>query len=154
MANLSISGIRERIFSTTKHEQTTSRSTNPFAQTSFKGNVLSADVFESSKKKDAVPSAQNKLTYSALVGSLGGWSQKLQQARENVIAFGNRMKENISSSWDQMINQDFPTFKNWAASLNTPVNMSFGMNKYATMPVAEIRAELTQSIASLESGQV
>ena len=41
MANLSIPAIRERLFNTSKHEQTTQRnSSNPFAASSFKGNVL------------------------------------------------------------------------------------------------------------------
>lgn len=53
MANLSISGIRERIFNSTKHEQTVARSSNPFAVTSFKGNVLTADVFAPEKKNQA-----------------------------------------------------------------------------------------------------
>ena len=51
MANLSIPSIRERLFNTSKHETTTQRNsnnTNPFAASSFKGNVLTADVFESS----------------------------------------------------------------------------------------------------------
>ena len=55
MANLSIPSIRERLFNTSKHETNTQRnsnSTNPFAASSFKGNVLTADVFESSNKKN------------------------------------------------------------------------------------------------------
>lgn len=55
MANLSISGIRERIFNSTKHEQTVARSSNPFAVTSFKGNVLTADVFAPEKEKSSNP---------------------------------------------------------------------------------------------------
>ena len=52
MANLSIPAIRERLFNTSKHEQTTQRnSSNPFSATSVKRNVLTADVFESSSQK-------------------------------------------------------------------------------------------------------
>ena len=44
--------IRERIFNPTKHEKTVARTSNPFAQTSFKGNVLTADVFVSENAKE------------------------------------------------------------------------------------------------------
>ena len=49
MANLSIQKLGQRIFNATKHEQTVARSSNPFAASSFKGNVLTADVFEAAK---------------------------------------------------------------------------------------------------------
>ena len=55
---LSISSIRERIFNPTKHEKSVARSSNPFAQTSFKGNVLTADVFVSESQNNE--KAQNK----------------------------------------------------------------------------------------------
>ena len=62
MANLSIPSIRARIFNTSKHETSTQRnsnSTNPFAASSFKGNVLTADVFESSNNKN-----DNKINFT------------------------------------------------------------------------------------------
>ncbi len=102
MANLSIPSIRERLFNTSKHEQTTQRNnTNPFAATSFKGNVLTADVFESStKKNDITPS--EKLKASALVGSISGYGEKFQHIINSVISFGNRVKENVVNGWNKM----------------------------------------------------
>lgn len=96
MANLSIPSIRERLFNTSKHEQTTQRnsnSTNPFAASSFKGNVLTADVFESSSKKADQPSFTGKLKASALVGSISGIGEKFHNMIESAKAFGNRMKK-------------------------------------------------------------
>lgn len=66
-------------------------SSNPFAATSFKGNVLTADVFETKA------SSKNKLTYSAFVGSINDAFPTYRKAVESVIAFGNRMKEGVSS---------------------------------------------------------
>ena len=92
MANLSISGIRERIFNGTKHEQTVARSSNPFAVTSFKGNVLTADVFAPEKEKSSQPSFTGKLKASALVGSLANAGSKISAAFESIGAFCNKMK--------------------------------------------------------------
>lgn len=104
MANLSIPSIRERLFNTSKHEQTTQRnSTNPFSATSFKGNVLTADVFESSAKKDENKiSASDKLKASAFVGSISGYGERFQNMINSVISFGNRVKENVVNGWNKM----------------------------------------------------
>ena len=104
---LSISSIRERIFNPTKHEATVARSSNPFAQKSFKGNVLTADVFvsENDKSKDKQSnqiSFTGKLKASALVGSIAGIGNKIQQGIESVIAFGNRIKDNVVNCWDKL----------------------------------------------------
>ena len=67
---------------------------NPFAPGTFKGNVLTADVFETKK-----PTLKNKLTYSALVGSLGDAFPTFRKGVESVIAFGNRMKEGVVATF-------------------------------------------------------
>lgn len=104
MANLSIPAIRERLFNTSKHEQTTQRnSSNPFSATSFKGNVLTADVFESSSQKNENRiSATEKLKASALVGSISGYGEKFQHIINSVISFGNRVKENVVNGWNKI----------------------------------------------------
>lgn len=91
-------------------KRTTGHSSNPFASTSFKGNVLTADVFETKKQA----SAKNKLTYSALVGSINDAFPTYRKAIESVVAFGNRMKEGFSSTMSKIneignmeINVDF-----------------------------------------------
>ena len=103
MANLSIPAIRERLFNTSKHENATSRnSSNPFAQTSFKGNVLTAVVFESSSAKADQPSFTGKLKASALVGSISGIGERFHNMIESAISFGNRMKEGIVNRWNKL----------------------------------------------------
>lgn len=102
MANLSVSSIRERIFNTSKHESVTQRnSSNPFAASSFKGNVLTADVFESSNKKvNNTPNFTGKLKASALVGSISGIGEKFQHMINSVVEFGNRIKEKAISMYN------------------------------------------------------
>lgn len=106
MANLSIPSIRERLFNTSKHETNTQRnsnSTNPFAASSFKGNVLTADVFESSNKKnDSNINFTGKLKASALVGSISGIGERFHNMIESAKAFGNRMKDSIVNGWNKL----------------------------------------------------
>lgn len=108
MANLSIPSIRARIFNTSKHETSTQRnsnSTNPFAASSFKGNVLTADVFESSNNKnDNNINFTGKLKASALVGSISGIGEKFQNMINSVVAFGNRIKDNVVNGWNKLNN--------------------------------------------------
>jgi len=73
------------------------RVSNPFAPGTFKGNVLTADVFETKK-----PTLKNKLTYSALVGSLGDAFPTFRKGIESVVAFGNRMKEGVTTAFRKL----------------------------------------------------
>ena len=72
-------------------KKTVNHSSNPFASTSFKGNVLTADVFETK------PVSKNKLTLSAFVGSINDAFPTYRKAIESVVAFGNRMKEGVAT---------------------------------------------------------
>lgn len=74
-----------------EQNRTYANASNPFSATSFKGNVLTADVFETKATK------KNKLTYSALVGSINDAFPTFRKGIESVVAFGNRMKEGITS---------------------------------------------------------
>ena len=128
MAKLSIPAIRERLFNTSKHEVSTQRnSSNPFAASSFKGNVLTADVFESSKKADQ-PSFTGKLKASALVGSISGIGEKFHNIIESAIAFGNRMKENVVNGWNKLNEMEisFAPAKEKAISIYNSVKDTLG----------------------------
>lgn len=126
MANLSIPSIRERLFNTSKHEQTTQRnSSNPFAVSSFKGNVLTADVFESSTKQSQ-PAFTGKLKSSALVGSISGIGEKFQNIISSVAQFGARIKENVVNGWNKLngIEISFTPMKEGMVSAYKSVNNS------------------------------
>lgn len=104
---LSISSIRERIFNPTKHEKTVARTSNPFAQTSFKGNVLTADVFvsenskENNKQNNGI-SFTGKLKASALVGSLTDFGGKIKAGIESVVNFAKRVAEYPVNFWNKL----------------------------------------------------
>ena len=131
MANLSIPSIRERLFNTSKHETSTQRnsnSTNPFSATSFKGNVLTADVFESSNKNDSKINFTGKLKASALVGSISGIGEKFQNMINSVVEFGNKIKDNVVNSWNKLNNIEisFSPAKDKAISMFNSVKETLG----------------------------
>jgi hypothetical protein len=102
---MEITSIRERIFNKTKHESTVARASNPFAASTFKGNVLTADVFESSKAKDSQQITNlltRKLTFSVLAGYNNNIGSKMNQAMESVVSFCGRMKENVVNTWQKL----------------------------------------------------
>ncbi len=174
MANLSIAKIGQRIFNSSLHEKTVARSSNPFAASSFKGNVLTADVFENSKA--ATAQAKDKLTYSTLVGSLANVGNRIQQGIESVIAFGNRMKEGISNFWNMMKTTEV-SFEPAKKALNQeitldPVKKAMGSatesikenwsrifdriptaKQISQMPIAEIKPMLISEEASLAASK-
>lgn len=130
MANLSIPSIRARLFNTSKHEEVTSRnSSNPFAASSFKGNVLTADVFESSNKtNNNMPNFTGKLKASALVGSISGIGEKFQNMINSVVAFGNRIKDNVVNSWNKLnsVEISFTPAKDKLSSMYNSVKNTLG----------------------------
>ena len=81
MGSFSIDAVRERLFNSTKHEKVVSRTTNPFVATSFKGNVLTADVFETKDK----PSFTGKLKASALVSSISNMGSGILSFCDSVV---------------------------------------------------------------------
>lgn len=182
MANLSIPSIRERLFNTSKHEQVTQRnSSNPFAVSSFKGNVLTADVFESSTKQNQ-PAFTGKLKASALVGSISGIGERFQNIINSVVGFGNRIKENVVNTWNKLegIEISFNPLKEMMTSayrsakegmssayrtgkeilFDTPVTELISSNsreikRYAHMTdMAEARTALTNAVGAWEAAMV
>lgn len=132
MANLSVSSIRERIFNTSKHESVTQRnSSNPFAASSFKGNVLTADVFESSSKKSNNNiNFTGKLKASALVGSISGFGEKFQNIIKSVVDFGNRAKDYATNCWNKLnsVEISFTPAKEKAISMYNSTKEIMGMS--------------------------
>lgn len=97
-----VNQLSHRIFNTSKNEQSTSRTSNPFAASNFQKNILTEDVIESSKSKEANKvnftgnlSASSKRIYSVFVGSINDIGSRISSGIESIKAFGSRMKEGI-----------------------------------------------------------
>ncbi len=168
MANLSISNIRERIFNTSKHEASVARPansvSNPFAANTFKGNVLTADVFETSKPKEPAFTGATKLKASALVGSLTNLGSKIQAGIENIVAFGKRMKEGISNAWQKMRETEISfaplkdAFKgavsnakeNMTNKINSMFDKGITAKQVENMKISDIKPMLAGEVAQAE----
>jgi hypothetical protein len=167
MANLSIPSIRERLFNTSKHEQSTQRnSSNPFAVSSFKGNVLTADVFESSTKQNQ-PSFTGKLKSSALVGSISGIGERFHNIINSAVQFGTNIKNSVVNGWNKLngieISMDFLNpVKDICKSakkvlFETPISDLMSSSKQqinfykTTSDMASARSILSENIAMAEA---
>lgn len=98
---MEIKSISQKIFKTSASKvENNSSHTNPFG-VNFKGNMISADVFESSEKAEKVSfkgaelaakaGEKCRMLQSTIVGSLRDFSTK---AKDSVADFGRRIKDN------------------------------------------------------------
>jgi hypothetical protein len=103
-----VSQLSHRIFNTSLTEKNVARTSNPFAASNFQKNILTEDVFESSKKNEAKNisfsglSASSKRLYSTFVGSISNLGSKISEGIESVSAFCGRMKEGIVNTWNKI----------------------------------------------------
>ena len=144
---MEITSIRGRLFNNTKHETTVARASNPFAASTFKGNVLTADVFESSKAKDTQQNIlTKKLTFSVFAGFNNKIGSKMQQAMESVVSFCGRMKDNVVNTW-QTMNET-----NVIESINNEI-YNYNVRKMETGNTTARLGEMLQSeIANITGG--
>ena len=137
-----------------ERKRSQANASNPFSATSFKGNVLTADVFETKAKA----TSKNKLTYSAFVGSINDAFPTFRKGIESVVAFGNRMVEGVSAVCHKLheignteINIDFAGAgrsmrSNWDAMMNRH-SASNLCNRYSESELGEmLRSELSMDV--------
>ncbi len=119
--------------------------TNPFGIT-FKGNMIQMDVFESSKTEKVDESKTNstiqdklqntgKLLASAWVGTMN----KFSSLKTNVVAFGNKIKDNVISAGKKI-----QEIGNTEIKFENPFkyNVSYLQNQ----PVSDLRSMLTSEL--------
>lgn len=109
---MEIKSISQKIFrsSPSKIENNGSH-TNPFG-VSFKGNMISADVFETVAKKsnlverfsELATKATNKgkMVTSAIVGSMGDVTSAISTRLNSVVSFGRRIGEGATKAWSYL----------------------------------------------------
>lgn len=74
--------------------KTVANHSNPFG-VSFKGNIITADVFESAKKTGMVEKIAQKgrLAMNAVVGSMNAVNQSISTRLNSIASFGRRIRE-------------------------------------------------------------
>ena len=100
MDKLRISQTKFGMFKPMSKDERQEVHSNPFG-INFKGNVLAADVFESSKAKEtnsssnpfAQMSNKSKMVASAVVGSMNSFNEAFRSRINSIISFGRQVKD-------------------------------------------------------------
>ena len=158
-----------RIFNTTANEQNVRRESvsNPFAKSNFQKNILTEDVFESTKKKDvSFTGVHNGITqgtkriYSTFVGSINDFGKRFYEGIESIKEFcrgaWNKLVEfgNTEINIGEGIKHGYEYVKNVLSYDVTSVFNTRGKTiaKMAKMdPHAEVKPMLIDSIEALAS---
>jgi len=160
-----INQLSHRIFNTSVTEKSVARSSNPFAASNFQKNILTEDVFESSKKNNDKVSftgnltANSKRIYSTFVGSINDFGSKLYNGLESIKQFGSRMKDSIVSTWNKIheIGNTEVTFTGVKELLTRDISTFFNTKNHeiARMskldPQTQVKPMLTDALSALEA---
>ena len=166
-----VNQLSHRIFNTSKNEQITSRTSNPFAASNFQKNILTEDVFESSKSNKinftGNISSSSKRIYSTFVGSINDFGSKISEGIESIKAFGNRMKEGIVNTcvntWNKIheIGSREVSLEGTKELLGRDITSFFinrrerEISKMAKMnPNTEVKPMLVDALSALESDMI
>lgn len=113
-------------------------STNPFG-VSFKGNVIQADVFQSSAKKTASGIGEKgKVFASAVVSGINNFNEAFKSRINSIVAFGKKITSNVFDSIEKIgsteIKFDLEGIKNrfWG-------EREYNVKNLTKKPVDEIR---------------
>jgi hypothetical protein len=165
-----------RIFNTTANEQNVRRESvsNPFAKSNFQKNILTEDVFESTKKKGVSFTGLNngitqgtKRIYSTFVGSINDFGKRFYEGIESIKEFCRGIKNGIVSAYNKIqeigntevhigegIKHGYESIKNVLSYDVTSIFNTRGKNvaKMAKMdPHTEVKPMLIDSIEALAS---
>ena len=125
---------------------------NPFG-INFKGNVLTSDVFESSKVKEsnnntstnpfAAVSNKSKMVASAFVGGINSFNEAFRSRINSIISFGRQVKDSIASSWEKAKNTEITLdFRTLADSISSKFNNQYSVNNLLKQPVDDLSTML------------
>lgn len=138
------------------HQNKESKHTNPFG-ISFKGNVLQADVFSSSKpqvKEEKTGITQRiadrgRAVKSAIVGGINNFNNELSSRFNNginkIVSFGKKISENTKSFWKKANETfyilDFENLSNGFrkfSNIGTSPKESYTVKDLVQRPVSEL----------------
>ena len=143
-----------------RRETKKSVSSNPFGL-NFKGNVIQADVFETSRKTTG-GIAENvreklansgKVLKSTVVGGINSFNESLKQKAGGIVAFGRKAKENISKAIDFMNNYDLGAVvqNKLKGAYEAVANRNqYSVKNLTKKPVSELKSMLITELTPLE----
>lgn len=157
---MEIKSIHQKIFRELPKKAQDNNHSNPFG-VNFKGNMISADVFESATKSNAVGSVVNKaanagkMVKSAIVGSLGDVSTAISTRLNKVVDFGKRVGETASKAWNYLntknVRLELPSLDLSMVEKTTKGWFKFTNDRLETKPVGDLKAMLKEGIEAWEA---
>ena len=123
---------------------------NPFG-ISFKGNVIQADVFQTTSVKENstnVLKEKGKMFASAVVGNINSFNEAIKARLNSVVAFGRRVKDNVANFWTQAKNTEI-TFdlSELTRYINDKFQGEYGVTRLTKRPVGELEELLVAELA-------
>ena len=105
------------------------RSSNPFG-ISFRGNVIQADVFETTNKDAEKVSIRERgrMFASAVVGNINSFNSAIKSRINSVVSFGRQVRDNVANWWEQAKQTEITV--DWKG-LSQYVQDKFRTNEYA-----------------------
>ena len=165
-----INQLSHRIFNTSVTEQNVARTSNPFAASNFQKNILTEDVFESSKKKEENKisftgnlTAHSKRVYSTFVGSINDFGSRFYEGIQSLVSLGNKMKEGIVNTWNKIheLGQKEVSLEGAKDILSRDISSFFvngrerEISKMSKMdPISEINPMFSEALSALEADLV
>ena len=127
-------------------------STNPFANTNFRGNVLPfVDVFEGAKKVGNGLNVKDKLKMisGSVLGSVSDFGKKVY---EPVKSFAGRIKESWTLAWGKTVDKGVELKNN----LSEKINSVFKGKDYVAedTPVGDLRKMFKEELELMEGVSV
>ncbi len=98
-------GIFKSLNKTEAKAQGQSHASNPFG-ISFKGNVIQADVFQTSAQETSSVKERGKMFMSAVVGNISAFNNSIKERLNSAVSFGRRVRDNVSTWWEQAKNTE------------------------------------------------
>lgn len=154
---MKISQTNFSMFKPMSREQRQEVHSNPFG-INFKGNVLTSDVFETTKAKEAKASQElfptftkltnkSKMVASAFVGGMNSFNDAFRSRINSIVSFGRQVRENISNSWERAKNTEITVdFKGLVESISSRFNNTYSVNNLIKRPVDDLGSMLTAEL--------
>lgn len=153
---MKISQTNFSMFKPMSREQRQEVHSNPFG-INFKGNVLTSDVFETTKAKESNGSNpfesftkltnKSKMVASAIVGGMNSFNESFRSRVNSIVNFGRQVRDNIANSWEKAKNTEITIdFRGLGEAIASKFDNSYSVNNLLKHPVDDLGAMLTSEL--------
>ena len=116
-------------------------STNPFG-VSFKGNVIQADVFQSTKKSTGGIAEKSKLFASAVVSGINNFNESFKSRMNAIVSFGKKVTTNVFDTIEKIGNTEI-TFDMDGIKNKLFPDREYSVKNLTNKPVDELKTMWT-----------